>query len=175
MLTNGFTPSEGNTRNNFKAGTEQQYQMDMDYLMHDIGFSADKNTQVDMWEFLDQTITHIPGSGSTDAAIGSQNDTLLDVLCQDSPTRLGLSGDQKNMQTVKYNASSKIDTADQLQQLPQTVQYMSNSKNRDWFRLAMGKRNKDYADWENLEAAKNTPVVWSETRLHLQKARFARR
>ena len=50
---------------------------------------------------------------------------------------------------------------------------MSNSKNRDWFRLAMGKRNKDYADWENLEAAKNTPVVWSETRLHLQKAWLA--
>ena len=137
--------------------------MDMDYLMHDIGFSADKNTQVDMWEFLDQTITHIPGSGSTDATIGGQNDTLLD---EDSQTA-------KNMQTVKYNASSKIDTADQLSQLPQTVQYMSNSKNRDWFRLAMGKRNKDYADWANLDAAKNTPVVWSETRLHLQKAWLA--
>ena len=43
--------------------------MDMDYLMHDIGFSADKNTQVDMWEFLDQTITHIPGSSTTSCII----------------------------------------------------------------------------------------------------------
>lgn len=119
--------SEGNTRNNFKQVQNSNIQMDMDYLMHDIGFSADKNTQVDIWEFLDQTITHIPGSGSTDAAIGGQNDTLLD---EDSQTA-------KNMQTVKYNASSKIDTADQLSQLPQTVKYMAGGANRDWFRLAM--------------------------------------
>ena len=99
-LTGGFF-SDGNTWNNFKQVQNSNIQMDMDYLMHDIGFSADKNTQVDMWEFLDQTITHIPGSGSTDATIGGQNDTLLD---EDSQTA-------KNMQTVKYNASSKIDTA----------------------------------------------------------------
>lgn len=161
-LTGGFS-SDGNTWNNFKQVQNSNIQMDMDYLMHDIGFSADKNTQVDMWEFLDQTITHIPGSGSTDATIGGQNDTLLD---EDSQTA-------KNMQTVKYNASSKIDTADQLSQLPQTVKYMAGGANRDWFRLAMGKRNKDYVDWANLDAAKNTPVVWSETRLHLQKAWLA--
>ncbi|MFQ9093394.1 MAG: hypothetical protein ACLR5S_03200 [Ruminococcus sp.] len=88
-LTGGFS-SDGNTWNNFKQVQNSNIQMDMDYLMHDIGFSADKNTQVDMWEFLDQTITHIPGSGSTDAAIGGQNDTLLD---EDSQTA-------KNMQTV---------------------------------------------------------------------------
>ena len=77
------------------------------------------------------------------------------------------------MQTVKYTANSTIETADQLQQLPQTVKYMAGGANRDWFQLAMGKRNKNHADWADLDSAKDTPVVWSETRLHLQKAWLA--
>ena len=59
MLTDGFSDT-GNVWSNFMQVQNSSIQMDMDYLMHDIGFSADKNTQVDMWEFLDQTITHIP-------------------------------------------------------------------------------------------------------------------
>ena len=102
-----------------------------------------------MWEFLDQTITHIPGSSTTSGSISGQNNTLLD---EDSQTA-------KNMQTVKYTANSTIETADQLQQLPQTVKYMAGGANRDWFQLAMGKRNKNHADWAKLDAAKNTPVV----------------
>ena len=77
MLTDGFTDT-GNVWNNFKQVQNSSIQMDMDYLMHDIGFSADKNTQVDMWEFLDQTITHIPGSSTTSGSISGQNNTLLD-------------------------------------------------------------------------------------------------
>ena len=162
MLTGGFSDT-GNVWNNFKQVQNSNIQMDMDYLMHDIGFSADKNTQVDMWEFLDQTITHIPGSSTTSGSISGQNNTLLD---EDSQTA-------KNMQTVKYTANSTIETADQLQQLPQTVKYMAGGANRDWFQLAMGKRNQNHADWANLDSAENTPVVWSETRLHLQKAWLA--
>ena len=162
MLTDGFSDT-GNVWNNFKQVQNSSIQMDMDYLMHDIGFSADKNTQVDMWEFLDQTITHIPGSSTTSGSISGQNNTLLD---EDSQTA-------KNMQTVKYTANSTIETADQLQQLPQTVKYMAGGANRDWFQLAMGKRNQNHADWANLDSAENTPVVWSETRLHLQKAWLA--
>ncbi len=158
MLTGGFSDT-GNVWSNFKQVQNSSIQMDMDYLMHDIGFSADKNTQVDMWEFLDQTITHIPGSSTTSGSISGQNNTLLD---EDSQTA-------KNMQTVKYTANSMIETADQLQQLPQTVKYMAGGANRDWFQLAMGKRNKNHADWADLDSAKDTPVVWSETRLHLQK------
>ncbi|MFR6495038.1 MAG: hypothetical protein ACLUOF_00350 [Ruminococcus sp.] len=49
MLTNGFTMKE--YPNNFKQVQNSNIQMDMDYLMHDIGFSG-QEYQVDMWEFL---------------------------------------------------------------------------------------------------------------------------
>ena len=162
MLPGGFS-NTWDPNNNDKQIQNSNILMDMDYLMHDIGFSADKNTQVDMWEFLDQTITHIPGSSTTSGNISGQNGVLLD---EDSQTA-------KNMQKVWYNAASGITAAEQLQQLPQTVEYKANNINRDWFRLAMHQRNADHADWETLDAAKDTPVIWSETRLHLQKAWLA--
>ena len=162
MLPGGFS-NNYNANINYKQVQNSTIQMDMDYLMHDIGFSADKNTQVDMWEFLDQTMTHIPGSSTTTGTISGQNNVLLD---EDAQTA-------KNWQSVKYNANSDITEADQLQMLPQTVAYMANGANRDWFKLAMHMRNADHADWETLDATKDTPVIWSETRLHLQKAWLA--
>ena len=149
MLPGGFSNTY-NANANFQQVQNSNIQMDMDYLMHDIGFSADKNTQVDMWEFLDQTITHIPGSSATSGSTGGQNGALLD---EDSQTA-------RNWQTVKYNANSEITAIEQLQMLPQTVRYMANSANRDWFRLAMSKRNADHADWTELEPTEDTPVVW---------------
>ena len=40
--------------------------MDMDYLLHDIGMSAQLNDNVDKWEFLKDSYVYIPGDGSTD-------------------------------------------------------------------------------------------------------------
>ena len=108
-------------------------------------------------------MTHIPGSSTTTGTISGQNNVLLD---EDAQTA-------KNWQSVKYNANSDITEVDQLQMLPQTVAYMANGANRDWFKLAMHMRNADHADWETLDATKDTPVIWSETRLHLQKAWLA--
>lgn len=158
LISGGFSDTS-NPFANFKQVQNSGILMDMDFLVHDIGFSAEKNTQVDMWEFLDQSSTVIPGTSSTNSALGGQNNTLID---EDVSTA-------NNMQSVKYTANRTVENSDDLDKLPTSVTYVSSSKNRDWFSLAMGKRNANHADWISREV----PVVWSETRMHMQKAWLA--
>ena len=44
-----------------RAISNQNRQMDLDFLLHDIGLSGEKNEQVDRWEFLNGSWTQIPG------------------------------------------------------------------------------------------------------------------
>ena len=131
----------------------EQRQMDLDYLLHDIGFSADKNEQVDRWEFLNGSQTMIPGSGT--------NGVLFDEDINEV----------RDHQTAVYQAKRQLTGKADRDQLP-TEQNLKNSfdgSTRDWWSKVLSLRTELSQKWDGTKEVR-TPVLWSQTRQHLQKA-----
>lgn len=166
----------------YRAIQNSNIQMDMDYLLHDVGVSGKPNNDpndesikrdnIDNWEFLKDSIVYIPGDGShigeyENQRYGGGNNTLADydissayysqktsyVPVQGDPDdTLPNYGDDKTKAT-SLKGSDKIE--------------------RDWYEKVVKKRtiaNKKYNSSENENWGSSAPIVWGENRLHLQKA-----
>ncbi len=133
--------------------------MDMNYLIHDVGVSGQKNKNIDRYEFLKDSIVYMPGSG-TDGNNYSRTDIYgSNGYLKDEDVRT------KNNQQKTYYVPTV--TADKYDKLPVSETYRNNSITgtaRDWYNLLMKYRVRS-TNWqqEHLET-----VIWSESRLHLQ-------
>ena len=155
-----------NSSDGYRRVENENRMMDMDYLLHDIGLSADKNEQVDRWEFLNESTTLIPGTSAdnetSDPYIYGNNGVLID---EDASV---LNKSQK----VTYSGKTSNKNSDAL---PDQPQLMTNSKGRqrDWYNLVLAKRTQFDQNWDGELTDTRMPILWSETRLHLQKAWLA--
>ncbi len=132
--------------------------MDMDYLIHDVGFSADKNDQCDRYKMFDGTKVYIPGTANNGSAWGN------DGRFMDYDIAAG-----SYMQQARYTPGAGSAGKDSL---PGQILYQGASNaNRDYFVFVTGPRTAASQNWEQAgEGEKRTPIVWSEARTHLQKA-----
>ncbi|MCU6761032.1 Serine-aspartate repeat-containing protein D precursor [uncultured Roseburia sp.] len=145
-----------------RAITNQNRQMDLDFLLHDIGLSADKNEQVDRWEFLNGSQTRIPGS-SQDYSSWRNNYLGNNGVLFDEDINTA-----NYQQNVIYSGDSTNKNTDALPER----QTMTNGKNvRDWYQLILAHRTRFGQNWDGMDQNPDQmPVLWSETRLHLNKA-----
>ncbi len=142
----------------------QSVLMDMDYLLHDVGVTAQLNEHVDRWEFLKDSIVFIPGSSMT------QNDSYYIEYNFDGDN--GVLGDYdissaNNMQKTVYIPSTNAPNGAGEDELPDshTLQHPTSKLARDWYEKVIEKRITDEDNWGS-----DTPIIWGENRLHLQKA-----
>lgn len=166
----------------YRAIQNSDRQMDMDYLLHDVGVSATTNNytddagvkhdNIDNWEFLQQSIVYIPGDGTytddNNTRFGGGNKVLADYDISSL----------KNAQKTEYTPIQ--DTSDLSEEaLPdyKKTSLISNKINRDWYDQVVKKRtevndtyNKDSVSTVGNNWGSKTPIVWGENRLHLQKA-----
>ena len=155
-------------------------QMDMDYLLHDVGVSgtpnnsevdAIKHDNIDNWEFLKDSIVYIPGDGShtsyDNQRYGGGNNTLADYDISSayysqkttySPVQGAVTDEFPNYGDDTTKATSLKG---------------SDKKERDWYEKVVKKRtvaNSKYNSSENENWGSSAPIVWGQNRLHLQKA-----
>ena len=132
--------------------------MDMDHLIHDVGFSGDKNDQIDRYEMFGRSKLYIPGTANNGSAWGN------DGRFMDYDIATG-----SYVQRAVYTpilGSGNIDG------LPVQIQYRgADNANRDYYAYVTGPRTASSQNWEQAgEGEERTPIVWSEVRTHLQKA-----
>ena len=156
--------------------------MDMDLLMHDAAFSGDLPEQSDRWEMLDASYTFVPGSSSNltthedngDHGESGRNDVLLD---EDSRT-------ERNVQQVRYTPRLEGDSYANRDRLPQDIWAVTPNSttdnrgqdgnlSRDWYELVTEPRTDGDKNNASERWASSTPLVWSETRVHLRTAWLA--
>ena len=157
--------------------------LDMDSLMHESAFTADKPKHVDNWSFLRNALTYIPGSASNDGAYShGANDIFMD---EDVKTA-------NNVQQVAYVVDGRPTTAADALRSPRADGYtyatvsFGRARERDYFQFVTGPRIEEArvttAGSGELVAEEGplagtalaaTPLVWSQTRVHLQKAWLA--
>lgn len=155
-------------------------QMDMDYLLHDVGVSAKPNNyedeakvvhdNIDTWEFLKDSIVYIPGEGEytsyENQRYGGGNGVLADY---------DISSTNYSQKTI-YTPVQSDDVDAQLPDYGDNQTSLiseKEKKKRDWYEQVVKKRtiandeyNSDVTDNWGSEA----PIIWGENRLHLQKA-----
>ncbi len=177
-----FSSNYTSDGNHYRAIQNSDRQMDMDYLLHDVGVSATTNNytddagvkhdNIDNWEFLQQSIVYIPGDGTytddNNTRFGGGNKVLADYDISSL----------KNAQKTEYTPIQ--DTSDLSEEaLPdyKKTSLISNKINRDWYDQVVKKRtvvndtyNKDSVSTVGNNWGSKTPIVWGENRLHLQKA-----
>ena len=155
--------------------------MDMDALMHEAAFSGDKPAQSDRWEAFDASYTYIPGSsvnGEMDETEGESgnNDVFLDA---DMKT-------ERAAQKTRYTPRVS-DGADFMDALPADTWLLTPNEDQEGDLKQEtenlkqdGEYNRDFHEFvtdprTTLEGNGGiaTPLVWSQTRLHLRSAWLA--
>lgn len=135
--------------------------MDMHFLQHDVGVSGSINPNIDMFEYLKDAISYMPGSPDESSDRGGSNGWLKD---------LDMSPTHSYQQDPEYNpvfeagktVMDKKPSADK-------VQYLKAGHNRDYYQLLMRLRNK-LRDWDD---EKEEGIVWAQARTHLKMSWLA--
>ena len=135
--------------------------MDMDYLLHDIGMSAQLNDNVDKWEFLKDSYVYIPGDGSTDPLANTRYGGGNKVLGDYDISSL------KNMQKTIYSPGTTDPNGAGKDSLPesQKTSMKVSTWDRDWYEIVMEPRIFHINNWGS-----DTPIIWAQNRIHLEKA-----
>ncbi|SCH12423.1 Serine-aspartate repeat-containing protein D precursor [uncultured Ruminococcus sp.] len=156
------------TNEEARAINNQNRLMDLDYLMHDIGLSGQKNEQVDRWEYLNGSQTQIPGSAKD---ISQNSYQWRDNYLGDN----GVLFDEdinpaNNHQAATYYGDTTNKNSDDMPSSQKMVN--SNNRLRDWWRFVLSPRTQFDRDWDGKanDLDQRMPILWSQTRLHLQKA-----
>ena len=164
-------------------------QMDMNYLLHDVGVTATPNNyekdgivhdNIDTWEFLKESIVYIPGDGKhtsyENTRYGGGNNVLADYDIS------SLNNAQKTIYTPQQRKDDvNADLPDYGEGKTSLILKSGNNEiKRDWYELVVKKRtianetyNSSAADASKCGSdnwGSKTPIVWGENRLHLQKA-----
>ncbi len=148
--------------------------MDMNYLYHDVGVSGTLNPKVDRWEYLDGSTVYIPGSQYE--SITSTSPSTTDDVHGDTGILVDYDMyanyfSQKTLYDPALVFSTGITTDD----LPTSVSYMGDGKNRDIYSLLLKYRYADNEEqnWDGQSVETQTPVLWASSRLHLETAWIA--
>lgn len=175
-----FSTNYTNDGTHYRAVQNSDRQMDMDYLLHDVGVSATtnnytddagvKHNNIDNWEFLQQSIVYIPGDGNNtsynNTRFGGGNGVLADY-------------DISSLNYVQQTTYTPVQDTNNLDEgaLPdykQTSLIGNNDKKRDWYEQVVKKRTIVNDSYNSGTIADNwnsaTPIIWGQNRIHLQKA-----
>ncbi len=145
----------------------QNDMMDMNYLIHDVGVSGQRNKNIDRYEYLKDSMVYMPGSGRDD-----NNENRTDIYgsnnyLKDEDVRTA-NNQQKTFYVPVRKTNENING-----ELPGSETYRSgsiNGKARDWYNLLMKYRVRS-TNWQSYKDGKSThvdAVIWAESRLHLQ-------
>ena len=147
--------------------------MDMDSLIHESAFSGDKPDDTDLWEAFDGTYTYIPGSSVNDRNSSytgqyGDNDTFLD---EDSKTARTYQETRYTPTVGSGNKNEDGSTANRNNAYLRTVTNDKSGQVRDVDDVVVRPRTQEICP-VNVAGA-TTPLVWSQTRVHMQKAWLA--
>ena len=168
ISTNGFStadPQDGA----YRIGNEASL-MDMDALLHESAFSGDKAEQSDLWDMFDGSYTYIPGSSASsyaDYGTSGQDGTYLD---EDAKTA-------RNVQLIRYTPQAYAGTVSEAgSKLPKDTQYKNTGSSRytrDYYTFVTKPRTQGNLSDDTVRWGSKAPLVWSQVRVHLQKAWIA--
>ena len=127
-------PFAASGSNGARAVQNSGRMMDMDYLLHDIGVSGEKNEQVDRWEYLSGSSAMIPGTAANNPASGTYPNMYGNngVLIDEDASVLN------NRQMAQYIATRSGNKNAGL--LPDGAQMLIGGQNRDWYRFVVALR-----------------------------------
>ena len=176
----------------------QNQLLDLNYLLHESAFSADKAKHVDAWKMFYNAYSFIPGTSNNNKATSyvPQNSAPNSSYDYGTSGSNGVFYDADNQtantrQKVSYKILDEPTTMGERAKLPDytfvTVNYTGAdyaSYVRDYFSFVTGPRVKEASTYmaapegdagaESVEThISGTPLIWSQTRLHLQKAWLA--
>ncbi len=172
--------------------------MDLDSLLLDSAFSGDKAEQTDVWEMFDGSLTWIPGVETTHQPYYN----WWDVNNWGVEGSRGIFLDEdvrtaRNKQRVRYTPRPYADTVgDAKGLLPSSTRYegwwdsgsantggtaqandngssLTNRYVRDYYSFVTKARTQGDMDSQTERWGSTVPLVWSETRVHMQKAWLA--
>ena len=133
--------------------------MDLDSLLHESGFTGDRPDDTDLWETFDGSLAYLPGDNS------DNDDSFFDT---DMRTL-------NNCQTARYSPQRPNDAT--TESWPEAKHYTrtdtSSSSTHARYALSFDKLCLTPRIGALLENETEVPVVWSQTRVHLQKAWIA--
>ncbi len=140
--------------------------MDLDNLLHDVGFTSKKNDLSDLYEMYDGSTVYIPGTSSTDSYIGGNNKVFIDADVSSANA----------YQATRYTPGVASYTTENVGKLPATVKNTGfsgtyASYERDYAVFVTGPRTASSNNWEQAVSEEDrTPIIWTESRTHLEKA-----